>query len=133
MTERKYLKDVLPRLYDEVKAWADTENEPELLRQVDHLFITGRCPCGQCSDFFLDSDIPELSRANGSEKLLRPLYYDLEGVWPMVGMTENADGTYNITGFELSGSDYEDGYINSQLEANGWPRQPEEDGDDKKS
>jgi hypothetical protein len=63
----------------------------------------------------------------------KALYYDLEGVWPMVGMTENADGTYNITGFELSGSDYEDGYINSQLEANGWPRQPEEDGDDKKS
>lgn len=124
MEERKYLKDVLPRVFDEFKAWALKEDEPELLHQAEHLFITGRCYCGLCSDFHVDSDIPELSRAAGSTKMLRPLYYDLEGVRWMVGMTDNPDGTRNITGFELAGSDYSDGYINAQLEANGWPSTP---------
>ena len=122
--ERKYLKDVFPRVFEEIRQWALAEGEPELLRQAEHLFVTGRCSCGRCSDFRVDSDLPELSRELGSKKAFRPLYYAVDGVFLMLGMTTNDDESYNLVSFETAGSDYPDGYLDKQLEANGWPRPP---------
>ena len=124
MSDRKYLKDVFPRVFKELQAWANAEGKPTLLHHAEHLFVTGRCDCGRCSNFFVDSDLPELSRAQGSTKAIGPAYHDAPGVFLMLGMTANEDGTFNLVSFEAEGQDYPDGYLNAQLEANGWPRSP---------
>jgi len=128
---RHYLKDVLPRLYRETQAWLDKIDRPDLLAQLPHLFITGRCTCGSCSDFHLDSDIPKLSRAAGSTLLHRPLYYDMDngfilGLSGADGLTLGDHTESYVSSYELVGSDYRDGYIHKQLEVHGFksPRAP---------
>jgi len=125
MTERKYLKDVLPRLYQETKSWLETLEDSYLADQLPHLFIVGRCRCGQCSDFSMDSDLPHLSSANGSKLLTRPLFYDMDngfmlGLSGKDGLTEGEHQESYVSAFELVGRDYPDGYINTQLEAHGF-------------
>lgn len=142
---KHYVKDVLPRLYEETKQWL-LHVLPEATYQLDHLFITGRCNCGQCSDFFVDSDIPELSRQNGKGKLYASGYYEMdefcifflglssEKIYiedPKQTAPDELDfyETYYVCGWELAGGDYEDEYIHKQLEANGFIRSepPDED------
>lgn len=130
MAERKYLKDVLPRLYQETKDWLESLEDSYLAEQLPHLFITGRCTCGECSDFFLDSDLPHLSREAGSKLLMRPLYYDMDNGFSLgLSGKDGFDGGEMgyVSDYELAGSDYEDGYIHKQLEAHGFIREkPEE-------
>lgn len=122
--EKQYLKDVLPRLYRETENWLACE-WPDLLEQLPHLFITGRCSCGGCSDFYVDSDISELSREGGSSLLLRPLYYSMNngfflGISGKAGQTNGTDEHSYISGFELGGGDYEDSYIHRRLNGFGF-------------
>lgn len=123
MTTRKYLKDVLPRLYQETESWLQAIGRADLLEQLPHLFITSRYGSG--SDFALDSDIPELSRENGSKLLHQPLYYDMGngiyiGLSGADGLTPGKHEKSYISSFELRGNDYPDGYIDTQLRANGF-------------
>ena len=125
MSDRKYLKDVLPRLYRETEAWLIKINRPDLLEQLPHLFIVDRCDCGQCSAFYMDSDIPRLSREGGSTLLLRPLYYDMDngfmlGVSGADGLTIGDHTESYVSSFEMMGGDYRDNYIHKQLQANGF-------------
>lgn len=135
--ERKYLKDVLPRLYHEAVAWLADSDWPELVDQLPSLFITDRCNCGsgECSQFFLDSEIPKLSRELGSTLLQRPLYYDMGSSGLMIGLSGAAGLTPGqhtesyVSSFELScmrGGDYEDRYVHRQLEAHDWTAAPDE-------
>lgn len=121
-TEKHYLRDVFPDIYQQAKEWLRNEF-PETVEELDHLFITGKCCCGSCSDFHLDSDIPELSRASGSTKLLRPLYYDMDNDSPfMIGLSsEIGDDSveyYHVSSFESNGLIAE---INEKLCACGFP------------
>lgn len=125
MMERKYLKDVLPRLYQETKEWLETLEDDYLADQLPHLFITGRCSCGKCSDFSMDSDLPHLSRVGGSKLLQRPLYYTMDngfslGLSGKDGLTVGEHTESYVSSFEFSGSDYPDKYIHNQLEAHGF-------------
>ena len=124
---QKYLKDVLPRLYQETEEWLKSIDEHDLIEQLPHLFITGRCSCGECSDFHMDSDIPELSKASGSGLLSRPLYCDMDngfmlGLSGANGLTPGKHEKSYVSSFELVCSDYPDGYIHKQLEAHGFMR-----------
>ncbi len=126
MMERKYLKDVLPRLYQETKDWLGTLEDDYLADQLPHLFITGRCTCGKCSDFHLDSDLPHLSREAGSVLLFRPLYHAMDngfrlGLSGKDGLTVGEHTESYVSSYELMGSDYPDKYIHTQLEAHGFP------------
>lgn len=128
-SKRLYLRDVLPRLYQETEAWLQAEM-PELLSQLPHLYITDRCTCGQCSDFHMDSDLQELSMANGSVLLFRPLYFDMYpqchfmlGLSGKLGLTEGEHDKSYISDYELIGRDYPDNYIHKQLEAHGFKRE----------
>lgn len=127
--ERKYLKDVLPRVFDEIRQWATSNDELQVLMQLDHLFISKRCICGRCVDFQMDSDIDELSRAKGSSRLLRPIFYEVEGAFHWLGLTENEDGSHNLASLDSMGSDYRDGYLASQLAAHGLDLAAERDFD----
>jgi len=123
---KKYLRSVLPRLYEQTEAWCKVEF-PELLPQLPHLIITGRCSCGNCSDFTMDSELPELSKRLGSEKLSRPFYREMGEYCPFyIGLsTEDDVGNISpqfISSYELSGGDYPDNYIHEQLETHGFMR-----------
>ena len=125
MEQKKYLKDVLPRLYDETVDWLRSIDRDDLLTQMPHLLVTGRCRCGGCSDFDLDSEIPKLSRASGSTLVHRPLSYAMDNGFSL-GLS-GADGwavgehveSY-VSAYELNGSDYEDRYVHKQLELHGF-------------
>lgn len=124
-TERHYLKDVLPRLCRETEKTLREWERDDLLQQLPHLFITGRCSCGSCSDFSVDSDLPELSREAGSKKLLRPLYYGTNfvfmlGISGYDGLTEGEHTQSYLSSFELSGGDYRDNYIHLRLQQFGF-------------
>lgn len=130
MVEKKYLKDVLPRLYQETKDWLESLEDSYLVEQLPHLFITGRCSCGQCSAFYLDSDLQHLSRAAGSKLLMRPLYYEMDNGF-LLGLSgkdgfDGGDEAY-VSSYELAGGDYEDEYIHKQLEAHGFHREGSEE------
>lgn len=125
MQERKYLKNVLPRLYEETKEWLETLEDDYLAEQLPHLFITRRCTCGDCSDFSMDSDLPHLSLEAGSKLLQRPLYYEMPngfslGLSGKSGLTVGEHHESYVSSFELCGADYPDRYIHNQLEAHGF-------------
>lgn len=122
--KKHYFKDVLPRLHAETEQWLKDTEQHSMIDQLPHLFITGRCSCGSCSDFHLDSDIPKLSKSEGSTLLHRPLYYDMDngfmiGLSGADGLTEGEHSESYVSSFELCGGDYPDGYINQQLESIG--------------
>lgn len=121
MKGKHYLKDVMPRLYAELEEWLK-QREPKALYQLPHLHIVGRCDCGDCCDFYIDSDLPELSKEQGSTKLKYPCFYRSDTVF-YVGLTweKLSDGTEiaYVAGFDFSGLDYPDGYVNQQLESIG--------------
>lgn len=124
-TERHYLKDVLPRLYRETEQTLRKWERDDLLEQLPHLFINGRCSCGSCSDFSVDSDLPELSREAGNKKLLRPLFYDTDHVFMLGisgkdGLTEGEHEQSYLSAFELCGGDYRDNYIHLRLQQFGF-------------
>jgi hypothetical protein len=75
----------------------------------------------------MDSDIPKLSREQGSVLLYRPLFYPMEngfmlGLTGAEGLTVGEHTESYISGYELSGGDYCDDYIHQQLEAHGFIR-----------
>lgn len=112
-SERKYLRDVLPRFYEDVEDTLKCD-WPELLPQLERLYIVDRCSCGQqeCRTFSCESDDPRYCPINGR----RPFSYSIKRV----------DGVYQVSddgvlsGFEIL-SDYWDGSLERGLTAAGFP------------
>ena len=125
MTKRHYLKDAMPRLYMQTEAFLKKIERPDLLEQLPHLYITGRCSCGDCSDFSIDSDIPEMNRENGSQLLTRPLFYHTDwffsiGLSGADGLTLGEHERSYIAAFEMNCGDYTDFYVHRCLNAIGF-------------
>ena len=113
---RKYLKDALPRLYEDMEDTLKCD-WPELLPQLARLYITRRCPCGDedCRSFDCESDDPRYAPIGGRQ----PMSYAIARVdgWYQV----SADGV--LSGFEIL-SDYWDGALERGLVAAGFPIHP---------
>ena len=121
---KHYLKDVIPRVYDELIAWLHEIDRDELSPQVADMYIVDRCQCGSkwCIDFTIESSNTALYPINGR----RPFMYDVTSKAAlMIGMTGN-DGAEILTGLEFLG-DYSDDYIEKQLESIGLFKAPERD------
>lgn len=111
---RKYLKDALPRFYEDLEDTLKCD-WPELLPQLPHLYITGRCNCGMadCKSFDCGSDHPHY----GAFKGRRAFSYEIARV----------DGYYSVfPEGVMSGSfevlrDYWDGSLELGLTAAGFP------------
>ena len=110
-SDRKYLKDALPRFYEDLEDTLKCD-WPELLPQLPHLYITERCLCGGCQSFSCESDNPQYAPINGR----RPLSYEIARI----------DGRYSVShdgilsGFEIL-NDYWDGSMETGLTAAGFP------------
>lgn len=119
---KKYLKTVLPRLYDEVKP--ELAEYFDFASQLDNLYITGRCDCGAayCVQFYVETTNPDLYSISGR----RPLYADITNTKAGIMFGHSDD---ILTGFEITG-DYDDGYINIQLSAAGFPSSQILEGDE---
>lgn len=125
MQETKhYLKDTLPRMYDELVAWLHEIERDDLASQLDDMYIIRRCQCGSnwCVDFTVESSNPALYPINGRQ----PFMYDVTSKTSlMVGMS-GSDGAEILTGFEFLG-DYKDDYIQKKLESIGLIKASEKD------
>lgn len=112
-TNRKYLRNALPRFYEDMEDTLKCD-WPELLPQLGRLFIVSRCQCGQedCRSFSCESDDPRYAPINGR----RPLSYSIGRLngWYQV----SADGV--LSGFEIL-DDYWDGSLGRGLTAAGFP------------
>ena len=110
---RKYLKTALPRFYEDMEDTLKLD-WPELLPQLEHLYITSRCQCGgeDCRSFNCESDDLQYAPINGRQ----PLSYSIARVngWYEV----SADGV--LSGFEIL-DDYWDGSLERGLAAAGFP------------
>lgn len=112
-TSKKYLKDALPRFYEDMEDTLKCE-WPELLPQLPHLYITRRCSCGgeDCRSFSCESDDQRFAPINGR----RPFSYSIMRV----------NGCYQVSndnvlsGFEIL-DDYWDGYLDRALTEAGFP------------
>ncbi|MBV7541967.1 hypothetical protein [Acidovorax sp. sic0104] len=111
--EKKFLKDALPRFYEDVEATLKCDR-PDLLSQLPHLYITARCSCADedCRSFTCESNDPRYAPVGGR----RPLSYPIARV----------DGNYSVSsdgvlsGFEIL-SDYWDNSLDRDLTAAGFP------------
>lgn len=121
MNERHYLKDALPRLYCDAEKTLRQWERHDLLEQLPHLYITGRCNCGSCSDFRIDSDLPGLNKKTGSNLLPSPSDYEMDhGFCILLARGEGSNpagellGSY-IYSIDLGACDYDDFYIHKRL------------------
>lgn len=127
INEKHFLKELMPRLYDDIKKdFADWVHGEQLIEQLDELYVVGRCSCGAdfCCNFWVESADPKYAPIGGR----RPLYSDLESVTGasiMIGLS-SIDEEEIFTGFEIL-SDYDDRYIDKQLESIGLLKDQEED------
>jgi hypothetical protein len=114
--ERLYLHKVLPRFYADVLESLKA-TRPELIAQLDYLYVTGRCPCGDggCVQFYCESAQPGVAPVG----VRRPAYFDLPGL--TVGVMIGVGRGDILTGFEVL-SDYQDGAIQAGLESHGFPK-----------
>lgn len=105
--DRVFMKDALPRLYEHAhKVLSD--QWPELLEQLQSLYLVSRCKCGLdgCVSFMCESSDARFAPINRR----RPLSYPLNGIHGWYSISD--DGV--LAGFEIL-NDYDDGYLDSQL------------------
>ena len=114
----------MARIYDEVTSWLHEIDRDDLTPQLADMYVTGRCGCGSewCINFTVESTNPALYPINGR----RPFSYDITSQAALMIAMAGDEGAEILSGFECLG-DYEDGYIEKQLESIGLMRAPEED------
>lgn len=100
--KRVYIKEIFPEIYEQTKNLLLYNEYAEVVYQLDHLYITGLCSCGQCSSFEVDSDIPDLNRdEHGSHLRDRPLFTDLDcGFRVGIAWCTDEDDMSYISGWE---------------------------------
>ncbi len=110
---RKYLKDALPRFYEDMEDTLKCD-WPELLPQLSRLYIVSRCPCKDptCRSFSCESDDERYAPINGR----RPLSYSIMRVHGRYQVSD--DGV--LSGFEIL-DDYHDDSLERELTAAGFP------------
>ncbi|MFH0130036.1 hypothetical protein ACGLHS_07480 [Variovorax sp. VaC1] len=109
--DRISIKDALPRLYASV-AQTLRRDRPELLEQLESLYLVDRCKCGMdgCVSFTCESADARFAPINSR----RPLSYPLDDIHGWYSVSE--DGV--LAGFEIL-DDYEDEYVSSRLADSG--------------
>lgn len=63
-------KEAMPEFYHEVKGLLERLGENRLLQQLDELFITGRCDCGEinCSTFKVEGSRSPLTQDEQADR-----------------------------------------------------------------
>src|ERR1700748_1589585 len=106
-----FLKEILPRVYDEVTAHL-LKHEPELLTQLDALTIVGRCSCGSAGCVQPHFSSPHQSHPTKGSP---PVFCDVDDSHIMMGISN----THGLVTLEII-EDYADGYVQRRLEENGF-------------